>query len=104
MTAPAKELWGRWLPTMVTIVGFAAQLVTFANWAGRLEQRVVANERHATDVGVHMPFEKKVEVFVLRSEYNSKVHQRDGEFAELRKAIENLSAKLDRLIERRGGE
>lgn len=94
----------KWLPTLVTFIGLGAQLAVCSAWVGRLDQRVVAVERHAADTALHMSLDRKMELFVPRAEYADKVKSRDAEFIELRNAIARLDAKLDRLIERRPGE
>jgi len=57
MTAPQKEFWSKWLPVLITLMGWG---VTY----GMLRQDV-SNLR--TEV---MPMEKRLEVFVTRREYN----------------------------------
>lgn len=101
MSIQQKESLFRWLPTIAVIVGFVVQIGTFSVWVGRLDQRIIG---HVGDLSVHMPLEKKLEMFVSRTEYNAKVNQRDSEFHELRRSLESLNTKLDRLIERRNGE
>lgn len=48
-----------------------------------IEENKKKIEEHSTDTSVHMPFEKKVEVFVPRVELDSR--------------LENMSKQLDRI-------
>jgi len=57
MTAPHKEFWSKWLPVVITLMGWG---VTY----GMLRQDV-SNLRVEV-----MPMEKRLEVFVTRREYN----------------------------------
>ena len=98
------EQFSRWLPTSVAVAGFILQLTILSAWVGRLDQRLAAVEAHAADKVVHMPLTEKLTLFVPRAEYAAKVTQRDQEFSELRRAIENLGAKIDRFFERRQGK
>ncbi len=103
MSITQRDTFMRWLPTLVAVSGFGIQLATFAAWTGRLDQRLVVAEAHVNSAVFHMPLDQKFALFVPRSEYAAKVASRDQEFVDLRRAIENLSTKIDRLIERRNG-
>jgi len=102
-----KDTFTKWLPALVAVVGFVGNAVYIGRWSGALDARLVAVEAHAASTAMHMPFERKVELFVTRTEYSAKQLSRDTELAEIKAAFRGIDAKLDRLIERsskNGGE
>lgn len=104
MSPPTKDtspsIFSKWLPALVAFVGFIGNAVYIGRWSGALDARLVAVESHAASTALHMPFERKIELFVTRTEYSAKQLSRDTELAEIKAAFRGIDAKLDRLIER----
>lgn len=98
MTAPTKDAWNKWLPTVVAIIGCGAQLAYVAHWMGAAEQKILAAHAHAVDQSLHMPLDKKLEVFITRREADQRGVQRDREMATLRTMMEEQGRKLDIVI------
>lgn len=65
----------------------------------QLDAVAAAADRHYQDKAHHMPFEIKVEHFVLRSEWERQNTIRDREIGTIKESQLRAEAKLDRIIE-----
>lgn len=90
----------RWLPLLVSLA-VNVYLVGFK--MGNIEARLLSIEEatvlHSADKIVHMPLDRKYELFVPRAEYANQVRTRDTEVAEMKAAVRGVSDKADRIIE-----
>lgn len=93
-----------WLPLVVS-VGVNVYLVGFK--LGSLETRLQTVEKtagdHARSESVHMPLERKLELFVSRREYEAQKVTREAQIVELRGLLLDQGRKLDRILERMVG-
>lgn len=104
MTAQQKrDFWRTWAPLSVSMIGlvFAAaiNLAVVSHWMGRLEQRVEQNTQaitaHITDDTVHMPFNKKIEVFPTRVEWDRENKLIRDDLSEIKSELKELNKKMD---------
>lgn len=90
----------RWLPLIVSLA-VNVYLVGFK--MGNIEARLLSIEEatvlHVADKIVHMPLDRKYELFVPRAEYTQQVRTRDTEVAEVKAAVRSVGDKADRIIE-----
>lgn len=90
----------RWLPLIVSL---AVNVYLVGYKLGNLEARLLSVEEatvlHVADKIVHMPLDRKYELFVPRAEYVQQVRTRDTEVAEMKSAVRGVSDKADRIIE-----
>ena len=90
----------RWLPLIVSLA-VNVYLVGFK--MGNIEARLIGLEEaailHVADKIVHMPLDRKYELFVPRSEYTQQVRGRDTEVAEIKAAVRSVGDKANRIIE-----
>ena len=100
MSAQNKEVLSKWLPVIVALAGFVGNISYISRWGGSVETRLAAVEQHATSTALHMPMERKLELFVARTEFNGARATADAQMSELKTSVHNIDAKLDRLIER----
>ena len=104
MSDARRESFFRWLPVLVALGGFIGNAIWAGRWSGAVEQRLVALESHQHDAVVHMPLEKKIDIFVTRQEFSGVTALRNIEVADMkrfyREEFSSVNSKLDRLIER----
>ena len=99
MSLTQKEMLSRWLPVLVALAGFMTNAVYIGRWSGAMEGRMVNLEHHAENKENHMPFEKKVDLFVTRVEFSHSKSSRDLEINDIKLNFRSIDAKLDRLVE-----
>jgi hypothetical protein len=58
-------------------------------------------EQHTNSQSVHMPWEKKVEVFILRKEFDAHALRDSQSLTEIRATLERIDTKIERLYETR---
>lgn len=95
MTAQQKEAIRPWaIPAFMAIVTIIGNAVVVGTTYGRLNA-------HTEDAGLHMPLEKKIEMFVTRREFDTNTIQRDRQFAEMTARLDRISAQVDALYQDR---
>lgn len=92
MSNVQKDWLSKWAPLVVAIV---TNLILVAYSYGKLEQRLGPIEKH---------IDRSSTDFVTRNEFIQRTDTRDREMADLKQAIRDIDAKLDRLLERQGRE
>ena len=88
MSNVQKEWWSKWAPLAVAIV---TNLILVAYSYGKLEQRL-------------NPLEKHQENAISRYEFTQSTTTRDRELQDVKSALRDMDAKLDRLLERQSRE
>lgn len=81
---PFKE----WLPTLVAFLMIGGNIALSARWIEKMESRMEAVEEHTKDQTLHMPWDKRIELFITR---------REAEKSEddLTKKLDSIDEKLD---------
>lgn len=105
-----------WATPLLSVLNLVVLLGGGVWWGSAMHHRIAENnrgdERHHGDVSLHMPFEKKVETFLTRREYEKQVALRDRQYYELKKSlaedmgflrseIKEADKKLEKLLEDR---
>lgn len=93
MSIPQKDNLARWLPLAVALI---SNVVVVAYGYGKLEQRIVPVEQHAT---LHSN-EVQMRIFVTRGEWDMRNQTRDRELETLKSELGKVQDKLDRILER----
>lgn len=101
MTAQQKETTRSWLPTIVAVVAFVGQAIFIGTAYGQMEERLAQAARHASDQSLHMPLEKKLEMFITRHEVDQRSATRDREMADIRAQLSRIGAQVDALYKDR---
>jgi hypothetical protein len=99
MSLTTKEMLSRWLPALVALAGFIINAMYIGRWSGQMEGRMTNLEHHAENKDTHIPFERGVQIFVTRAEFNGVKAARDLEISEMKISFRSIDAKLDRLVE-----
>jgi hypothetical protein len=91
MTVNTQKIAGDWKAyvTVANIVLVVGLIVSVSRWAQRVDSDIVFLKDHSDNSDVHMPFEKKVELFVPRVELDSK-------FESLSRQLDRIEDKLDK--------
>ena len=82
-------LKGNWI-TVANLVLLVTLIVQQAKWQESVDNRIEILEEHRNDKVLHMPFEKKIEVFVPRVEL-------EGRLNTLQYSLDNIDRKLDKI-------
>ena len=70
--------------TLIFLIGF---LVYQSRWQQSVDTRLQSLETHTTDKTMHMPFERKIEVFVPRTELDGRLNSIDASLKEIKAAL-----------------
>lgn len=99
-----------WLANTLSIVGISIAgwvLVTVSDLNARvtsfdaqLEANATADEAHHTSTDLHMPADRKFELFVSRGEYQAAQIARSSEMADLKAEVRRGNQMLSELLER----
>ena len=85
---PAKE----WIPTIVSIIScvllIGSNIVISAIQLGEMNQKIVNMEKHVDDTTLHIPWEKRIDIFITRRE----AEKADDE---IKKTLNNIETKVD---------
>ena len=111
MTAERQDTLSKFLPLVVAIAGLLANAGWVGYKSGQVTQELTAItqhlELHSKDGNLHMPLDRKYELFTPRAEFFQLKATRDAEIATMRAEISSgfaaVNAKIDRLFERRNG-
>ena len=89
MTSQQKSTLGTYftIANFLVLIGFIWQQ---AQWQKNVENDIETLQKHAEDQIVHMPFEKKIEVFVPRVEL-------EGRMNNIQYTLEKIENKLDKI-------
>ena len=89
----------QWATFILCLFNLIALLAGVFWWGAKIESRLEQTEKHANSESVHMPLSEKIQVFVLRQEWERMNLQRTAEISELKKTLDKVDGKIDRLIE-----
>ena len=93
MTHVQKSWLQKWLPTVVAVIAVAGNVLFVGRWSATTEARIGVVETHAQSDSVHMPWDKKIEVFMTRRE----VERAD---TELRETLNKIEGQIDYLYKK----
>ncbi len=88
MSDNQKDMLSRWLPTLVAILAILGQVFYFGSRLGASETRLAAAE-------------SSVKEAVSRVEYVADRNSTITQFTDIKNSLQNISAKLDRIAERK---
>jgi hypothetical protein len=71
--------------TIITLVGF---IISQSRWQENVDNRLNSLELHTKNVNMHMPFERKIEVFVPRVELDGRLQSIQNSLIRIEKKIE----------------
>lgn len=74
------------LSNVLLMIGF---IVNVSMWKQKTDDRILHLEKHIDDKSLHMPFDRKIEIFVTRKEYLSLIDK-----------INRIDAKVDLLLQK----
>lgn len=72
--------------TIVTLIGF---IVSQSKWQESVNNRLYTLEKHSINETMHMPFERKIEVFVPRVEIDSRLKSIEHTLERIEKKMTN---------------
>lgn len=93
MSTQQKDILAKWLPIIIALITNA---VVVAYGYGRLEQRLTPIEQSIATLA----YDKLSAGFVTRTEFNTRIQQRDREMGVQNEWLLRIETKLDRVLER----
>lgn len=82
---------------LITVNGLNAQV---SSLQASVSANTFADEQHHNDKDLHMPTDRKYELFVSRGEYEAMQSSRMSEFADLKVQVRENNALLRQVLER----
>ncbi|MGB0896875.1 MAG: hypothetical protein ACPGRW_06105 [Flavobacteriaceae bacterium] len=70
--------------TLVVLVGFIVQQ---SRWQQSVDNRISVLEHYSEDETKHMPFEKRIEIFVPRIELDSRLRSIENSLIEIKQSL-----------------
>ena len=96
MTAGTQDFLKKNLPAWVTFANFAL-LLSFvwyqAKWQQNVDTKIEKFENHLNDIEIHMPYQKKIQFFVPRTELEIQLINITQTLSEIKEDIKNLEKK-----------
>lgn len=87
MTVAQKDMIKRnWL-TFANILVLLGVLIQQAKWQQEVDSRLSVLEKHTLDTTMHMPFERKIEVFVPRIELDARLRNIELSLNEIKETL-----------------
>ena len=87
MTKPQSDFLKRNVINFATIVTLVGFIISQSRWQENVDNRLNSLELHTQNNTMHMPFERKIEVFVPRVELDGRL-----------KSIENSLIRIEKKI------
>ena len=87
MTKPQSDFLKRNVINFATIVTLVGFIISQSRWQENVDNRLNSLELHTKNNTMHMPFERKIEVFVPRVELDGRL-----------KSIENSLIRIEKKI------
>jgi len=88
MTKPQSDFLKRNVINFATIVTLIGFIISQSRWQENVDNRLNSLELHTQNNTMHMPFEKKIQVFVPRVELDGRLHSIENSLIRIEKKIE----------------
>ena len=85
-----KTFFKDWLPSITAAILVMSNIVFCVKWMSDIENRMEMVEEHSKNSDVHMPWEKKIDIFITRRE----AEKADDD---LKIMLRNIETKVDYL-------